>query len=67
MAAEETQETVWEDLKLAVQRRPDHWQLFVYDVEKCDVLYTAERMKLRVGQGCRCGVCRCPSLQHGPR
>jgi hypothetical protein len=39
-------ESVWEGLRLVVEERPDGaaWQLFVYDVEKCEVLHTAKRM-----------------------
>jgi hypothetical protein len=38
-------ESAWEGLRLIVERRRDQagWQLFVYDVENCDVLYTAKR------------------------
>jgi len=44
MTTQESQETYWEGLKLVVQPRPDHWQLFVYDLDNCEVLYTAERI-----------------------
>ncbi len=37
-------ETEWEDLRLVVERRPEHWQAFVYDAEKCEILYAAERL-----------------------
>ena len=38
-------ETTWEGLRLVVETRPDHagWQLFVYEVENCEVLYAAKR------------------------
>jgi hypothetical protein len=44
MAEGDRQETDFEQLRLVVEKRPAHWQLFVYDVENCEVLYTAERM-----------------------
>jgi hypothetical protein len=38
-------ETVWEGLRLVVEERPDGaWNLFVYDVENCEVLHTAKRI-----------------------
>jgi hypothetical protein len=39
-------ESVWDGLRLVVEERPDGeaWQLFVYDVENCEVLHTAKRM-----------------------
>ena len=36
-------EAEFEGLRLVVERRPDYWQLFVYDVENCEVLLTAQR------------------------
>jgi hypothetical protein len=39
----ERQQTEWEGLRLVIERRPLHWQAFVYDAENCEVLYTAER------------------------
>jgi hypothetical protein len=36
-------ETMWEGLRLVVEKRPQHWQGFVYDPNECEVLYTAER------------------------
>ena len=38
-------ETVWEGLRLVVEERPEGglWQLFVYDVENCEVLHMANR------------------------
>jgi hypothetical protein len=44
MAEGSRQQAEFERLRLVVEKRPDHWQLFVYDVENCEVLYTAERM-----------------------
>jgi hypothetical protein len=43
MAEVERQQTEWEGLRLVVEKRPDHWQAFVYDPDNCEVLYTAER------------------------
>ena len=43
MVAEDHQETTWENLRLVVERRPEHWQVFVYDFENCEILHTAER------------------------
>jgi hypothetical protein len=37
-------ETEWEDLRLVGERRPEHWQAFVYDDGNCEILYAAERM-----------------------
>jgi hypothetical protein len=37
-------ETEWQNLRLVIELRPDHWQAFVYDAESCEVLYAAERM-----------------------
>jgi hypothetical protein len=37
-------ETEWEDLRLVIERRSEHWQAFVYDEEKCEILYAAERL-----------------------
>ena len=36
-------ETEGESLRLVVEKRLHHWQVFVYDVENYEVLYTAER------------------------
>jgi hypothetical protein len=43
MAEAERQQTEWEGLRLTVERRPAHWQGFVFDPDECEVLYTAER------------------------
>ncbi len=37
-------ETEWENLRLVIERRSEHWQAFVYDEEKCEILYAAERL-----------------------
>jgi hypothetical protein len=39
-------ETEWEGLRLLIEERPNHFQMFIYDPDKCEVLYTAERMSL---------------------
>ena len=33
-------ETEWEDFRLVVEERPDHWQAFVYDPRNCEVIHT---------------------------
>jgi hypothetical protein len=35
---------------LVVEARPEHWQVFVYDIVNCDVLHTAQRMSLDVAK-----------------
>jgi hypothetical protein len=40
----ERHQTEWEGLRLVVDQRPEYWQVFVYDVEHCEVLYTAQRI-----------------------
>jgi len=39
-------ETEWEGLRLVIEKRPDYWQVFVYDPAACEVLYTADRMNI---------------------
>jgi hypothetical protein len=39
-------ETRWENLRLVLKQRQEYWQAFVYDVEQCEILYTAERMSM---------------------
>jgi len=39
-------ETEWEGLRIVIEVRPKHFQVFVYDPGECEVLYTAERMSL---------------------
>jgi hypothetical protein len=39
-------ETEWEDLRLVIEERPEHWQVIIYDPEQCEVLYAAERITL---------------------
>ena len=43
IAENQHHETEWEELRLVVEKRPDHWQAFVYDVENCEVLHTVDR------------------------
>jgi len=35
--------TDWEGLRLVIEPYPDHWQVFVYDIEGCEVLHTEEQ------------------------
>ena len=37
------QETEWEGLKLVIVERLNHWQVFVYDMENCEVLHTVQQ------------------------
>lgn len=46
----ERYETRWENLRLVVEERPEHWQAFVYHVEQCEILYTAERMSMNAAK-----------------
>ena len=39
-------EAEWEGLRIVIEERPEHFQVFIYDPDKCEVLYTAERMSL---------------------
>ena len=39
-------ETEWDGLRIVIEERPKHFQVFIYDPGKCEVLYTAERMSL---------------------
>ena len=39
-------ETAWDGLRIVIEERPKHFQVFIYDPGKCEVLYTAERMNL---------------------
>ena len=43
-------ETEWEGLRIVIEVRPQHFQVFVYDPGECEVLYTAERMSLDAAQ-----------------
>jgi hypothetical protein len=39
-------ETEWYGLRIVIEERPKHFQVFIYDPGECEVLYTAERMSL---------------------
>jgi hypothetical protein len=39
-------ETEWDGLRIVIEERPKHFQVFIYTPGKCEVLYTAERMSL---------------------
>ena len=43
-------ETEWDGLRIVIEERPEHFQMFIYDPCKCEVLYTAERMSLDAGK-----------------
>jgi hypothetical protein len=42
--------TEWEGLRLVVETRANHWQVFVYDVANCEVLHTVERPTADAGK-----------------
>jgi hypothetical protein len=46
MLDDERYQTEWERMRLVIEARPEHWQVFVYDIENCEVLHTAQRMSL---------------------
>lgn len=46
MPDDQRYEAEWEGMRLVLERRADYWQLFVYDVENCEVLHFAERISL---------------------
>ena len=39
-------EAEWDGLRIVIEERPKLFQVFIYDPDKCEVLYTAERMSL---------------------
>ncbi len=43
-------ETEWYGLRIVIEERPTHFQVFSYDPGECEVLYTAERMSLDVAK-----------------
>lgn len=43
-------ETEWEGLRLVVEDREDHFQVFVYDPERCEVIYTAPEASVEAAQ-----------------
>jgi len=46
MSGGQRYESEWEGLRLVIEKRPDHFQVFVYDPAECEVLYTCEQMSL---------------------
>ena len=39
-------EAEWDGLRIVIEERPKHFQVFIYDPGKCEVHYTAEHMSL---------------------
>jgi hypothetical protein len=39
-------EAEWDGLRIVIEERPKHFQVFIYDPGKCEVLYTAEQLSL---------------------
>ena len=39
-------ETEWYGLRIVIDERPEHFQVFIFDPGECEVLYTAERISL---------------------
>ena len=39
-------ETEWYGLRIVIEERAEHFQVFIYDPGKCEVLYTAEQKSL---------------------
>ena len=39
-------ETEWDGLRIVIEERPKHFQVFIYDPRKCEELYTAEQLSL---------------------
>ena len=39
-------ETEWYGLRIVIEERPKHFQVFIYDPGECEVLYTGERMSV---------------------
>src|SRR5262249_60249646 len=46
MSGGQRYESEGEGLRLVIEKRPDHFQVFVYDPAECEVLYTCEQMSL---------------------
>ena len=38
-------ETEWEGMRLVIESRPEHFQVFVYNPDQCEVLYTAKNVE----------------------
>jgi hypothetical protein len=43
-------ETEWEGFRLVAAARPDHWQMFLYDLGKCEVVETSEWPSLETAE-----------------
>jgi hypothetical protein len=39
-------ETEWDGLRIVIEERPKHFQVFIYDPGKCEVLYIAEQAQM---------------------
>ena len=46
MAEGQRQETEWDGLRIVIEEHSKHFQVFIYDPGRCEVLYVAERMSL---------------------
>jgi hypothetical protein len=46
MSGGQRYESEWEGLRLVIEKRPDHFQVFIYDPGESEVLYTCERISL---------------------
>ena len=44
------EEAAWEGLRLVVERCPSHYQAFIYDPAKVEVLYTCSRVRFDLAQ-----------------
>jgi len=53
MAEGQRQQAEWQGLRLVVEARPTHWQVFVYDAKKCEVLHTEEQA---TADGAKCAA-----------
>ena len=43
-------ETEWEGFRLVAAARPDRWQMFLYDLGKCEVVETSEWPSLETAE-----------------
>jgi hypothetical protein len=66
MAEGERHQTEWEGLRLVVEQHPEHWQLFIYDVEHCEVLYTAKRISCEAAKIAAVEFAVAQTLRHRP-
>jgi hypothetical protein len=46
MGDEQRYESEWEGLRLVIEKRPGHFQVFIYDPDECEVLCTCQRTNL---------------------